>query len=340
MNIIQNIKEQVNTFIDLIITPNAIPLSFNGKDIFYTGGFNEDITGSSGTTTIEKKYYNESPWHSQTTRSEALANFTYNEMCFVLDHFYGLKATRGVSSFDELFASLGLRDDLKNTNSTKYNKALIRFGCSWLFEGHSGLRKFSPYLYSSSYQSLITDSYNTNEYYTRLMGTLNELTQSRQAKGKSVGLRVYNNTAIIAFDQFVKTTQDLSQVYSFYSYEVLHSTDTYWMFRKAFEEIESNSAITNVVIDTTLNVGGMIDALVWLEAFFTSNPAITVRNTFTNQVTRTSYQVDLNRDGTFDSSDTYQGRYRFFLMTSRLSFSCGNAFPTLNKENGAMTIIG
>ena len=92
----------INTFVDIFFSPSSLSIVFNGKDLYYTPYFSDDVLGSTGLTTIENQFYSESPWNKKSKRSETLAKYTYNEMCFALDHFYGLKEKRGVSSFDSL----------------------------------------------------------------------------------------------------------------------------------------------------------------------------------------------------------------------------------------------
>lgn len=335
-----NIYLPINTFIDIFLTTNMISVAYNGKDLYFTGAFGDDVTGQTASNTLEKNFYDESPWHNSKTRSQSLADFTYNELCFAIDYFYGLKEQRGVYNANDVFNSMGIKNDMLSTNAQTYNAAIIEFGCHWLYDGHSGLTKYSPFKYASNHSELRQAHLNSNHYYAKLMTAMNDLTELRDLHGKSQGLTFYGNTAILSFDMFIKSGRDLSDRYEAISYADLAGLDTYWMYKKAFDEIESRTDIQNIVFDTTLNVGGMIDALVWVQAFTNINQRLTFKNTLTGEITRTSYSVDLNRDGAFNTLDTYQGKYNFYLMTSELSFSCGNAYPTFTKESGAMTIIG
>ena len=49
--------------------------------------------------------------------------------------------------------------------------------------------------------------------------------------------------------------------------------------------------------------------------------------------------IDINHDGVVDSNDTYMGKYNFYILTSEVSFSCGNLLPTIAKYKG-IKIIG
>ena len=52
-------------------------------------------------------------------------------------------------------------------------------------------------------------------------------------------------------------------------------------------------------------------------------------------------KADVNLDGKIDENDvTYGNKYKFYILTSSYSFSCGNAFPAYARDNGLATIVG
>ena len=326
---------------------NGFTCAYNGKDIYYTGNFSGDMI-SGDATAYEKQFYNQSPWKNQTTRDSALAEFTYNELCFSLDYFYGLKEYREISSFDTLFTDANLKANLKSTNTKTYEQAMIKFGYQYLFDGHAGYTTPSPsvaqtYNSDSSYDDVASEAASNNPKYIQLYGDMYELTAAREDAGKGIGLRTFNNVAVITFDSFVKsgnTSTSYSNLDST-TYEVLAESDTYLFFAKAFKEITADTSIEKIVFDVTCNGGGMVDALPFLEGFMTDSPFIVCKDTLTGEFADVKYKVDLNQDGTKGGTgDTYQGQYDFYVMTSNFSFSCGNAFPTFVKAGHMATIIG
>ena len=53
------------------------------------------------------------------------------------------------------------------------------------------------------------------------------------------------------------------------------------------------------------------------------------------------YKTDLDQDGVYGSSkDTFKDKYKFFVLTTGASFSCGNHFPSICKDSGIAKIIG
>ncbi len=331
------------TFTSIFDTPNTSSFAFNGKDLYYTANFsdskyNPDL--SSGT--LEAKYFNESPWLNKATRSESLANFTYNDLCFVMDNIYGLTPYRGVTNFDSFFQAQGYKADLLSTNTHTYESAMVRFVARWLYEGHSGYTKVSPFKAGTNYQSYYNSYVGENEKYNKVNVALSDLNDRRTSAGKTTGLYFSGNTAIIRFDSFYKSgnTYGIDVDDYAYSSETLQK-DNYLFFKKAFKDIQTHGSISNVVVDVTLNGGGMVDALPWLYAFMTDDPFITYKNTITQEISDLHYRVDLNQNGVYgDAGDTYKNDYKFFIMTSNFSFSCGNAYPTFAKAGHMATIIG
>ena len=85
----------LQTFSDLILSYcNAFSL-YNGESVIITGGLDPDLS---------ELYYSAKP-----ERSEAFAKFDYNELCFALDHLYGLKDVHDIDSFDEFFDEVGIK---------------------------------------------------------------------------------------------------------------------------------------------------------------------------------------------------------------------------------------
>ena len=327
------------TFNDLFMAINGIAFAYNGKDLYLTNSFNTSQSGI-GAEDLELQYFEDSPWAGK-QRSQELATFTYNEFCFALDKLYGLKDFRNITSFDALFEARGWKDDLLDTNPDVYELAMIDFVGSYLSEGHTRYTKISSFNYGTDYGLQIQDAQYANERYVSLLEARADLMADREELNQGIGLSICDNTAIIRFDQFVKAAADTSDINPDYSsYATLHETDTPLFFKKAFHDISQYSGIDNIVIDITCNGGGMLDSLPWLEAFMTDDPFLTIRNSLTGQITDTHYKVDLNQDGVFNENDTYKNQYKFFLLTSSFSFSCGNAFPTIVKKGAMATIIG
>lgn len=332
-----NVYIPAQTFIDLICSHNLFTLVFNGLDYYREGILTGDINGNGGND-ITNRFFNESTYASLDSIESNLAEFNYDELCFALDSSYGLKDHRGISSFDSLFATLGYKERLASTDPYEYEVALANFAGEWLFEGHAGYTRLSPFNYGIDISNDYYDYLVDNSRYIQLISTKQELASYRNAAGLSEGCTIYNNTAVIRFDSFVKAYNTSGFNVDNYSYETLAAYDSPLVFRKAFNEVSANPNVTNVVIDVSMNGGGMLDALPYLLGYTSSIPAMVVE--FKNQETAIQYafSVDLDQDGNF--GDTYEGQYNFYCLTSNYSFSCGNAYPTTFKQYEHGRLIG
>ncbi len=100
--------------------------------------------------------------------------------------------------------------------------------------------------------------------------------------------------------------------------------------------------VKNVILDVTRNVGGSSDMAVAMLSLITRNAA--ERETVclysdcvqTKQRATNNYVVDRNFDGQFDAEDAKvsYSDLNFAVLTSNLSFSCGNLFPSMLKDSG------
>ena len=63
------------------------------------------------------------------------------------------------------------------------------------------------------------------------------------------------------------------------------------------------------------------------------------RNRLTGQTMVVTFETDTNFDGVFDEKDRDAGfDFNYGILTSRQAFSCGNLFPIVMRESGAVVI--
>lgn len=319
---------------------------YNGKDLYWSNFYNRS----------QSEFWSDSPWYNAEdptyTVSEAYAAYNYSCLCLSIEKVYGLAEYRGVystgiNSADALFESMGLKSRLTSTNTIEFEEALVEFVGKWFYDGHSGFTSISPMNRKADvdWNTLYRDALDENSRNHQLMDTYQTLESLRNGAHKGVGLSVYEDTAIITFDSFIKydfSLGDPSELdLSSYTYAKLHELGSELLFRKAFNEIEANKDIKNVVIDITMNGGGDPNTFPFLEAYMSNDPSITCYNRLTGYTNEIHYNTDLNYNDVFgEEEDTYQGKYNFYMMTSRFSFSCGNYYPTVVKEKAMATLIG
>ena len=328
----QNACVPLMTLVDMLISPNGYSMAFNGKNLYCSAFFDSD-------STLKQNYVSQSPWKNSSSRTDTIADYTYNELCFNIDHFYGLKEDRGINKIDTIIQSMGLKDDLLSLNTKTYETAMQKFIGKYYADGHSGYTMNSPFQSNMGYNEYYT-AIDENDRERKLTECIYENYGRRWQSGKSVGTTFYENTAVVTFDSFVKGENTAGVDVASRSYSNLHSYCTSLFFKKAFLDIENHGGITKVVFDITCNGGGMLDALPWLEAFMSDDPFVTFKNTVTGEIAENHYTVDLNQDGQITEADTYKGQYDFYILTSNYSFSCANAFATFAKAGNMAKIIG
>ena len=77
------------------------------------------------------------------TRSKALAEYGYNELCLMLDSLYGLKEVHGIDSFAQLFEEIGFDEGLRGTDPDLADRLIYNLINMYFDDIHSGFRAYS-----------------------------------------------------------------------------------------------------------------------------------------------------------------------------------------------------
>ena len=268
-------------------------------------------------------------------RSEALAEFGYNELCMMMDYFYGLKETHRIESFDRLFDDIGFKGPLTGPSAEQADKAIYRLTTDFLDDNHTDWHGFSylagPLDYSAS-----------GAARTKLFAYLERLNAAK-AQFYPDGIPGYEeigNTAYISFDTFMNLTRNGEDYYLVEDLQDFPAEDSIALIMRAHEQIyRENSPIENVVLDLSTNLGGSESAAVFTIAWFLGEAAISGTDNMTGAMGTTTYRADVNRDGVFDEKDTVADK-NLFCLISPCSFSSGNLVPCVFKDSGKVTLLG
>ena len=268
-------------------------------------------------------------------RSEALAEFGYNELCMMMDYFYGLKETHRIESFDRLFDDIGFKGPLTGPSAEQADKAIYRLTTDFLDDNHTDWHGFSylagPLDYSAS-----------GAARTKLFAYLERLNAAK-AQFYPDGIPGYEeigNTAYISFDTFMNLTRNGEDYYLVEDLQDFPAEDSIALIMRAHEQIyRENSPIENVVLDLSTNLGGSESAAVFTIAWFLGEAAISGTDNMTGAMGTTTYRADVNRDGVFDEKDTVADK-NLFCLISPCSFSSGNLVPCVFKDSGMVTLLG
>ncbi len=307
----------LQTVSDLLLSTHSMGVLYNGQAVFSV------LSGD-----LEQMYYS-APTGS---RSPALALFTYKELCFALDHLYGLKSQHNIESFPEEFEMNGLKVDLLSTDPTVSDQALDKLTAFYFDDMHSG--NVNPSFLEGK------DITWTHQYGASTMNSA--YNQMRMAEARKAafpdgvpGYQEVGDTAYITFDGYTLSMTD------YYSTPPDENTkDTIGLILYAYSQItREGSPVKNVVLDLSLNGGGSVPAAAFNIGAFVGQGSISIRNTLTDALLTQNFKVDLNLDRVFDEKDSLKD-YNLYCLVSLSSFSCGNLVPSALKNSNRVTILG
>ena len=305
-------------------TANDVLFALNG----YTFLYNDQCFILYPDETLEEMFYS-APTGS---RSPALALFTYKELCFALDQFYGLKAQHNISSFAEELKMNGLMNDLQSTDPATADAALAKLTDYYFDDGHSGFQAPSwlegP---EPAWESAAGAS------STQQLNTYKRLKNARDAAFPEgvPGYQELGDTAYITFDEFTYEGTDYYQTPPDET-----TTDTIGLMIYAYSRItREDSPVKNVVLDLSMNSGGAVISAAYTIGTILGQSSVSVRNTLTDALLTENCRVDPNLDRVFDDADSLLN-YNLFCLTSPWSFSCGNLVPSILKSSHRVTMLG
>ena len=330
----------MQTLSDILMSYDYTNIYYNGESaVVSTPGAFEDADYN--LTPLGKRYYSVKPHE----RSEAMARFTYNELCMALDTLYGLKENHNITSFRDLAVETGLAEGLTSTNPVEADAALYQLLWLHLDDMHSGYSTPSAASGHGADDPFGTE-YGDGQSYMRhdMQCTIYENTRDAVRPEGIPAYEEIGNTAYITFDRFDAVPSDVDYYEDPPTVETeadLNSLDTMGLMIYAYQQItRDDSPIENVVMDLSCNGGGDSRAAVYAVASFLGVCTISARNTFSGALVTGNYLVDLNLDGTVDEDDRLLTEKNLYCLESPHSFSCGNLVPCAFKASNKVTLLG
>ncbi len=269
-------------------------------------------------------------------RSEALTSYGYGELCIELDFFYGLKEAHHIGRFSDYFMQIGRDVDLLNPDPLVADQVIFDMASYWLDDGHSG---------SCSHSYLVdpdTDNHDQIGFSLKGRASLAAALSAIRAEYPESMLPYYEvgNTAFVTLDEF--RMDEASDYYTAAENGGMPdpSADTLSLVYYAHQQItRENSPIENVVLDLSMNGGGMAPTAIWVVSWFLGEAQLSVTHTATGAESTVIYRADVNFDHQYDERDTIT-HLNLFCLSSPRSFSCGNLVPWAFKEDGRVTLLG
>lgn len=273
---------------------------------------------------------------------EYLRLFNKNYLYFIFDNFYGLKEQKGITKMSTYFESLDYSKMLLSDNAENRGDA-IGLMLSTLDDAHTAL------LYPSI--AWDEDGYKTlPQSMIKDRGTLGKiLKDERDRVYKSLGLDLngvrYSNdgkTAVITLDAFNSDDFPYDGNKKVKSDEELAKSDHFFKILNNLKEIDKKGGVEKVILDMSVNSGGNSGVMTKIMSLIskTNNAGISFHDSNTNVNHTMSALIDSNNDGKYDDNDVYGNKFKFFLLTSPVAFSCGTAMPFFVSHQNIGNIIG
>lgn len=317
----------------IFVEPIGISIVFNGTNFYLVSS---DALKRANTTKTLSSYGEEyyGGRYYERGRSSIYSNANYNDLCFLVDHFYGFSSQfkGGLNTYLGSIAQLTQRN-LQSNYENLYDRGIDYLLNDEMGDGHTGSYGFTSTFGDGTY-NISSASYSSR--MVSLSNAAKTLTAERKAHlgSNPSALRYSGDTAILSFDSFDTTYHDYTKLDIAKDVE----NDTFALFYEAFKNIDAKSGIKNVIFDISLNGGGAVAGLIGALGFLTNNVHVKVYDPLTGSKNDLCYTVDTNLDGKVDSSDVKN--YNFYVLVSNYSFSCANLFAAICQEYNLATIIG
>ena len=306
--------------------------------------------------------------YESTERPADLAAYSYGELCFAIDHFYGRP---GRNDIDNIIQEQGLdqalgelsEDARKLLKSTKMDEYIFGMEClaTLLYDGsHTTI---SPIVNCSLMG--ITDPTIINQFAAKFvthfiadypMEAMDVIENVQRNDGVSVAAKArqqllntdtytkIGNTMYCIFDEFGPA--DSQGWTAFYkgtgplpTYNPEFKGDICGIV-EALDKAAADPEVKNFVLDLTCNNGGELAVLQAVTTLLAGKSAVRWDNVLTKQRVVNDVQVDGNFDRVFDDNDKKprHPELNIAIMTSHYAYSCGNLLPSQMKDFGYLII--
>ena len=343
------------TLADIYSSPESNHVLFNGEKIILTG-FEEKPFA------IDQAFFLK-PYES-TERPADLAAYSYGELCFAIDYFYGRP---GRNAIDNIIQEKGLDQALSEKHRTLLKSTRMEeyvFGMEYLSvlldDGHTRLSPVQNiFVVGMENVNKLAELRNKfinafeGKYPTEAQAVSNSIDYNdgskvaakvRQTMFKSDTYVKIGNTIYCFFDDFGPVDYNSWTRY----YKSIGPKPTYNPYFKgdicgiveALDTAAADPEVKNFVLDLTCNNGGDSDVLLTITNLLAGKNSFTYENVLTKQRAERTMLVDGNFDRVFDDKDKAprHPQLNIAIMTSHYAFSSGNLLPSLMKDYGYLII--
>ena len=346
-----------------LITLSDLYSDLEGKHVFFNG---EKIILTDFETlpiTMDEAFFMK-PYEA-TERPADLAAYSYGELCFAIDPFYGRP---GRNEIDKTIEEKGLDQALsenarKLLRSTKMDEYIfgLEYLASQLYDGsHTTISPISICSVIGITDSKIINQFAakfithfTGDYPSEVMAVVENVQRNdgsemaAKARQQLLNTDTYTkigNTMYCIFDDFGPI--DSKAWTAFYkgagplpTYNPEFKGDICGLV-EALDKAAADPEVKNFVLDLTCNNGGELPVLQAVTTLLAGKTDVNWDNVLTNQRVVNDVQVDANFDRSFDDKDNipHYPQLNIAIMTSHYAYSCGNLLPSQMKDYGYLII--
>ena len=272
---------------------------------------------------------------------EYLTRYERDSFYYVMDNSYGLGETLGYKSM-AAFLNNTVYAERMLSNNGQVRAAAYSYACSILNDNHtlfqgSGVADEATGIGGLSYGQTLGGDRTALQ---RILKAQRDAVLTKEGK-EATDVRYSDDgkVAYFSFDEFAGAKYDETEGKP----ASINKDDTYLLFLNNLKAIQAKTGVEKVVIDDTINGGGYVAQLVKLLCLLSKDNSSTIyyRNGENNSVGYMTSKVDVDLNGKIDEADkTFGSDFKFYILTSPYSFSCGNAFPKYAEDLGLAKIIG
>lgn len=347
----------VATASNMFMGPTMITCFCTNDSIYFIDP--NDPHWETGSLMYDSRYYSGlRKTFKEGTRTKEEALFSYGELCFLIDTYYGLPGREylheELKQYRDLDKALQERNEVTRQAreylmSTDYSEYLagIKMLAAFISDAGHSVADIGTSYYLNSDSSLNSkvakalNEINFQESKYEAPRNINSsymygLYDARQS-GPSVAANSYvlkGDTLFYRMDQFDFDIYDWN---NFYKNPLTNQMpkDAVGNFKRMLEKYKDNSSVKNVVVDISLNPGGYGDIVCAFMGLMNGNTYQHSYDTVNERQITVNYEFDKNFDGKFDEHDAeVHYNFNFAVLCSGYSFSCGNLLPAQAKESG------
>nr|VZR98210.1 putative CtpA-like serine protease [Mycoplasma feriruminatoris] len=298
------LNDQNDLYLPLVLI-NQLFLNQSNVQLYFNGQTVNLFAYSKTLRNVERlKQLKHSYLNNENHIPEGLKDFQYKYLGFLFDHYYGIKLDKN-ASYKDLFKKY--EKYIKADNTTHYLTS--RYLIEQLDDLHS--------------------SYLVTGYYNKDLETINrtvlktQTPRSNRFKDIARRLSAYYDKELNYKN--VYTPDRKTSVISFKNFEADSAAKIDQALRQA-----KRDGIKNIVLDVSFNSGGYLGTAYEIMGFMTDKP---FKSYSYNPLTKEQ------------KVETIKSRYKkydfnYYVLTSPFSFSAGNIFPQMVKDNNVAKVIG